>query len=302
MIDRPVIEFEGLTKFYGRNRGIVDLNLEIEPGTIFGFLGPNGAGKTTTIRLLLDFIRPSSGTARIFGLDCRQDSLEIKRRIGYLPAEPVVYAALTARNFLEFSRVLGANPPISQIVVLANRLGLDLDRPLGQLSRGDRQKAAIINALMNRPDLLIMDEPTTGLDPLVQQEFHSLLLEARDDGRTVFFSSHVLSEVDRLCDRVGVIREGRLAAVHAVADLKRGTVRRLEIVFEYPVEAETFASLPGVRSAVSMGNRLQITVAGTLQLVIEAAAQHTITDIHIEEASLEETFFQLYRHSEDRGA
>ena len=240
MTDDPVIETEGFTKYYGRDRGIVGLDLKVPRGTIFGFLGPNGAGKTTTIRLLLDFIRPTSGSARIFGLNVRRCSLEIKRRLGYLPSEPAFYDDLTARTFLEFSGRLSARNRGHRISALAERIDLDLDRPLGQLSRGNRQKTAIVNAFMGDPELIIMDEPTTGLDPLVQWEFRKLVEDIRDAGCTVFFSSHTLSDVEHLCDHVGIIRDGRLIAIRSVADLKKETVQPLEIVFDTPIDPQKF--------------------------------------------------------------
>ena len=294
----PVIETEGFTKYYGRNRGITDLDLKVPRGTIFGFLGPNGAGKTTTIRLLLDFIRPTSGSARIFGLNVRRGSLEIKRRLGYLPSEPAFYDNLTARTFLEFAGRLSASNPGHRISALAERIDLDLDRPLGQLSRGNRQKTAIVNAFMGDPELIIMDEPTTGLDPLVQWEFRKLVADTRDAGCTVFFSSHTLSEVEHLCDQVGIIRDGRLIAIRSIADLKKEAVQPLEIVFDTPVDPQKFSALPGVMSVTVAGAHLHLSVVGSLDPVIKAASGYTVIAIKSHEASLEDTFLNMFKASD----
>jgi ABC-2 type transport system ATP-binding protein len=291
------IETLGLTKHYGRSRGVIDLSFEVEPGSVFGFLGPNGAGKTTTIRLLLDLIRPTSGTAKIFGLESRNDGLEIRRRIGYLPSDPALYDDLTARQLLEFSGNLSGNVPLADIEGLARRLDLDLGRRIALFSRGNRQKTAIIRALMHQPDLLILDEPTSGLDPLAQQEFHQIMAEVRAEGRTVFFSSHILPEVERLCDRVGIIRDGRLVALESIAALKRKAVRKMDITFDRPIDAGEFRGLEGVKSCAALDSRIHISAVGSMDSIIKAAAKHTVVDIVVREASLEDVFFHFYHEN-----
>ncbi len=290
-----VIETEGLTKYYGRSRGIIDVTLQVEQGEIFGFLGPNGAGKTTTIRLLLDLIRPTRGHARVLGLDPQRDGVEVRRRVGYLPGELALYPDLTGQQVLEYAAHLRHGVPQKEIARLADRLEADLRRPIRTLSHGNRQKIGIIMALMHRPELLILDEPTTGLDPLMQQALYELLEEVRRDGRTVFFSSHILPEVERLCDRVGILREGRLVAVETVSGLKKVAVRRMDLVFEGPVDPTPFRSLPGVREVAASGSTLHIAVQGSLDPVVKTAAQHTVLNIVTYEPNLEEAFLAFYK-------
>ena len=242
-----VIELDGLTKRYGAARGIVDVDLEVNEGEVFGFLGPNGAGKTTTIRLVLDLIRPSSGSARVFSLDARRDATLIHARTGYMPGELALYDALTGAEMLRFAANLRGGVDWAFVEGLAQRLDCDLSRRIGTLSTGNKHKVGLIHALMHQPELLILDEPTSGLDPIVQQEFHRLLDEVRAEGRTVFLSSHILPEVEAVCDRVGIIREGRLATVLQVEALKESALNDLEFHFATEVPADEFASLPGVR-------------------------------------------------------
>jgi len=291
----PAIETEGLTKYYGRSRGIIDVSLQVERGEIFGFLGPNGAGKTTTIRLLLDLIRPTRGHAWVLGLDPQRDGVEVRRRVGYLPGELALYPDLTGQQVLEYAAHLRNGVPQKEIARLADRLEADLNRPIRSLSHGNRQKIGLIMAMMHRPELLILDEPTTGLDPLMQQVLYELLEEVRRDGRTVFFSSHILPEVERLCDRVGILREGQLVAVETVADLKRVAVRRMDLVFDGPVDPEPFRAIPGVREVTAAGSTLHVAVQGSLDPLIKAAAQHTLLNIITYEPNLEEAFLAFYR-------
>jgi ABC-2 type transport system ATP-binding protein len=242
-----VIVVEGLTKSYGKQRGVIDLEFAVSPGEVFGYLGPNGAGKTTTIRTLLDFIRPTSGGATIIGLDSRAGSVEIHRRTGYLPGELALYEKLTGAEYLAHFASLRGGVDSGFVGELAERLDVHLGSRIRSLSHGNRQKVGLIQAFMDRPELLVLDEPSSGLDPLVQREFHRLVAEVRGEGRTVFLSSHVMSEVERLCDRVGIIREGRLVTVEDVGDLKARAVRTLDIHFARPVPAEVFSGLPGVQ-------------------------------------------------------
>ena len=235
-----VIHTEGLTKQYGKQRGILDINIDIERGEVFGYLGSNGAGKTTTIRALLHFIFPTRGRATIFGLDIGQKSLETRRRIGYLPGELEIYNNLTGAESLEFLSHLRGGVDWQYVREIATRLDYDLSQRIKTLSHGNRQKIGLIQAFMNKPELLILDEPTIGLDPLMQQEFYRLIGEVKAEGRTVFLSSHIMPEVERVCDRVGIIHEGRLIAVEDIDVLKARAIRRLEIHFATPVSYSRF--------------------------------------------------------------
>ncbi len=302
MTTQPAIETSGLTKYYGRSRGIVDVNLQVEKGEIFGFLGPNGAGKTTTIRLLLDLIRPTRGQARVLGLDPRKEGVEVRKRVGYLPGELALYPDLTGRQLVEYAAHLRNGVPRQEIARLADRLDVDLNRPIRTLSHGNRQKIGLILALMHRPELLILDEPTTGLDPLMQQVLYELLDEVRRDGRTVFFSSHILPEVERLCDRVGILREGRLIAVETVSGLKARALRRMDLVFDRPVDPEPFRAVPGVTEVTASGDTLHVAVQGSLDPLIKMAAQHTLLNIVTYEPNLEEVFLALYREGDSHAA
>jgi ABC-type multidrug transport system, ATPase component len=229
------------------------------------------------------------------GLDPQRDGVEVRRRVGYLPGELALYPDLTGQQALEYAAHLRNGVPQKEIARLADRLEADLNRPIRSLSHGNRQKIGLIMAMMHRPELLILDEPTTGLDPLMQQVLYELLEEVRRDGRTVFFSSHILPEVERLCDRVGILREGRLVAVETVADLKRVAVRRMDLVFDGPVDPEPFRAIPGVREVTAAGSTLHVAVQGSLDPLIKAAAQHTLLNIITYEPNLEEAFLAFYR-------
>ncbi|MBP1705285.1 MAG: transporter related [Chloroflexi bacterium] len=290
----PIIRADKLTKYYGRARGVIELDLEVQPGEVFGFLGPNGAGKTTTIRTLLDFIRPTAGRATIFGLDAHRDSLAIRRRIGYLPGELTLYESLSGRELLSYFAHLRGMLRDGRGEVLAERLDCDLGREIRTLSHGNRQKLGLIQALMADPELAILDEPTLGLDPLVQLEFFKIVDEIRAAGRTVFVSSHNLPEVERICDRVGIIREGRLLAVETVAGLKERALRRLELRFAEPVPVDLLAGVPGVRDLVVDGANLTCVVVGPVDPVLRTALRHEIEDVISHEPGLEEVFMAFY--------
>jgi ABC-2 type transport system ATP-binding protein len=293
-VTTPAIETIHLTKFYGKSRGINDVNLTVEAGQIFGFLGPNGAGKSTTIRLLLDLIRPTSGTARVLGLDCRRDRLAIDRRVSYIPGELALYGELTGRQLLTYLGNLQGSVDAGYRDRIIERLELDPTKKIKSLSRGNKQKVGLVSAFMIRPELLILDEPTAGLDPFVQIEFEHLCEEARDDGRTVFISSHQLPEVEHLCDTVGIIREGRLLAVESIASLKARSLRRLEIDFGGPVPQDAFAGVPGVRDLQMDDETLRCTVMGSLDGLVKAAAQFEVCNLRSVETSLEEIFLAYY--------
>jgi len=292
----PAIVTQGLTKYYGTTAGILDLDLEVETGEVFGFLGPNGAGKSTTIRTLLDFLHPTRGSARVFGLDSHRDSLAIRRRVGYLPADLALYADMTGRELLQFFGRLRGSKTDGRADALAERFGLDLDRRNRDYSSGNRQKVGIVQAFMDDPELLILDEPTSGLDPLMQQEFYRLIDEVRAQGRTVFLSSHVLPEVERLADRVGIVRQSRLVAVDTVESIKAKALRRIEIRFAEPIDVASFAALPGVHRADATHERrvLTVDVSGTVEGVLRLAATHAIEDLRARDADLEEVFLAYY--------
>ncbi len=294
-----VIHIEGLTKLYGKQRGVLDIDLDIARGEVFGYLGPNGAGKTTTIRTLLHFLFPTRGRATIFGLDIAQHSLETRRRIGYLPGELETYNNLTGSELLEFMSHLRGGVDWQYVRELAGRFDYDLDMKIKSLSHGNRQKVGLIQAFMNKPELLILDEPTIGLDPLMQQEFYRIVDEIKSEGRTVFLSSHIMPEVERVCDRVGIIREGRLIAVEDVDVLKARAIRRLEIHFESPVSPEEFSNISGVRDVEVHENRLTCTVAGEIDTLIKAAAQHHVTNVISHEPSMEEILMTYYNREGD---
>jgi ABC-2 type transport system ATP-binding protein len=292
-----IIETAGLTKYYGKVRGVEDLDLVVREGEVFGYLGPNGAGKTTTIRLILDLIRPTRGTARLFGQEMRGHAAELKARLGILPGELALWGNLTARDLLTFLGNLHGGLDWVWVDDLAQRLDLDLSRRVGTFSHGNKQKVGLIQAFAHKPSLLILDEPTTGLDPLIQQEFYRLIDEVRAEGRTVFLSSHILPEVDRVCDRVGIIRDGHLVAVEEIAELKHKRLRQMELTFRQPVPPSAF-DLPGVREVVQTDSSLRFFVdeaPGSLDGVVKRAAQFELLDMRYQQATLEDIFLTYYR-------
>ncbi|MGE5227463.1 MAG: ATP-binding cassette domain-containing protein [Planctomycetaceae bacterium] len=296
----PVIVAESLTKFYGSTRGVEDLSFTVQPGEVFGYLGPNGAGKSTTIRTMLDLIRPTAGRVSLFGLDANADPRPIHARIGYVPGEFGLYERLTAERYLhDFATFRGGVDP-TRVTALADRVKLDLSVKIRELSHGNKRKVALLQAFMHEPELLVLDEPTQGLDPLVQQEFYALVEEAKARGATVFMSSHVMPEVERVCDRVAIIREGRLVTVDDVGDLKAKAVRRIELHFDRPVAPDAFTSLASVASVEVRGDSLLLTVRGPVDEVIKEAARHTVVNVATHEPSLEEIFLDVYRNGGDR--
>ena len=295
-----VIATAKLTKHYGARRGVVGVDVVVAKGEVFGFLGPNGAGKTTTIRLLLDLIRPTSGRASVFGLDSRAGSVEIRRRVGYLPGELALYEKMTGAEVLHYFARLRGGVEQAYVGELAERLSANLGVPIRSLSRGNKQKIGLIQALMHRPDLLILDEPTSGLDPLVQQELYAVIEAAREEGRTAFVSSHNLPEVERLCDRVGIIREGRLVGVEEVAAIKQRALRRLEIRFAAPPPAGAFEGVPGLRGLRREGPVLHCTVQGSMDAVIKAVSRYEVISVLSHETPLEDVFLAYYGEGEGR--
>ncbi len=291
-----VIRTEQLTKAYGRHRGIIDVDLQVEAGEVFGFLGPNGAGKTTMIRTLLDLIRPSSGKAFVFGIESTVDPVAIHRRIGYVPGEFALYDRLTGRQTLDYFANLRGGVDKAYQASLIERLDLEPGKRFKEYSKGNKQKVGAIVALQHRPELLILDEPTSGLDPLVQQTFFAILRETVADGATVFLSSHVLSEVEKSCDRVAIIRDGRLIKVDTVDGLRDLAHHQVELRFAGPIPIAAFEALPGVSEFVAEDHVLRMRVSGAITPVVRAAAQYELLDFVSREPSLEETFLAQYGH------
>jgi ABC-2 type transport system ATP-binding protein len=296
----PVIETDGLTKLYGSTRGIEDVTFAVEAGEIFGFLGPNGAGKTTAIRTLLDLLHPTRGAARIFGLDSRRDSVEIRTRLGNLPGDFGYGASATGRAALSLLARLRGIEGVGRAESLAQRFRAELDRPLGQLSRGNRQKVGLILATFHEPELLILDEPTSGLDPLMQEEFLALVEEERERGCAVFVSSHQLDEVERICDRVGIVRGGRLVAVERIAELLEKALRRITVELADPSALERLQQLPEVTNFKIAGRRASFSVTGALDPVISAIADQHVVDLEATHPTLEEVFLTYYREDGSR--
>jgi len=294
---KTIIKVADLTKNYGRKRGIIDLSFQVAEGEVFGFLGPNGAGKTTTIRLLMGLLFPDSGSAQIGGMDCWRQSVEVKRVVGYLPGELALDPNLTGGQILAYFANLRGGVDRAYLKQLTSRLDLDTSRRFRHYSHGNKQKVGLIQAFMHRPRLLILDEPTSGLDPLNQQEFDQIVAEVRADGRSVFLSSHILSEVESMCDRVGIIREGRLARVGGVAELKDIKRHEVELTFTAAPPTDAFRGLPGLErvEVLPNGRTLRLTVQGGLDAVVKAAAQYPLVNFVSREPSLEAIFMRYYQ-------
>jgi len=288
------IKTDKLTKYYGKHRGIINVDLEVEQGESFGFLGPNGAGKTTMIRTLLDHIRPTSGQAQIFGMVTTASPVAIHRRLGYLPGEFSLYDKLTGGQTLDYFANLRGGIDRNYQQRLIERLEVDPTRRFREYSKGNKQKIGLIIALQHRPDLLLLDEPTSGLDPLIQQEFYAVIREAKEEGRTVFLSSHILSEVEKTCDRVAIIRGGELARVDRTEALRDLEHHQVELVFTGPVPVEAFSALAGVSDVTSDDRVLRMRVAGNITNVVRTAAQFELADFVSREPSLEESFLAEY--------
>jgi ABC-2 type transport system ATP-binding protein len=296
MNDQSVIHTEGLTKHYGDVKAVVNLNLDIQAGEVFGFLGPNGSGKTTTIRTILDEIRPTAGRASILGLDTHDKAVEIRRHIGYLPGDLAMYPNLTGKDTLTYFANLRGGVDWSYVDLLAKRLDADLTKKVGDLSSGNRQKVGLIQAFMNKPEVLIMDEPSSGLDPLIQRELQTMMREVADDGHTVFLSSHSLSEVQHVADRVGIIRRGKLVTVEKVSELKSKAIRRIELDFSTPVESTVFEAITGVRDVSVKDHQAVLSYDGKMEVLLRAVMdRYDLVDIHTQEADLEEIFLTYYR-------
>ncbi len=293
-----VIRTRGLTKHYGSVAAVVDADMEVRRGEVFGYLGPNGAGKTTTIRVLLDHIRPTSGSATVFGMDTRAESVSIKRRLGYLPGEFSLYDSMTGDEVLTYMANLRGGVDWDYTRDISDRLDANLDRKFSQLSRGNKQKVGLIQAFMHKPELVVLDEPTGGLDPLVQQAFYEIIDEVKAEGRTVFFSSHNLPEVERVCDRVAFIRGGRLIATEDVSDIVQKAFHRFEAHISDDFTAEEFESLPSVSAVAVSGDTVTFDVVGSPDAVVKTLARHEVTKLFTHESALEDIFLAYYSEDE----
>jgi ABC-2 type transport system ATP-binding protein len=292
-----------LIKFYGNFQALYGVNLEVQRGEVFGFLGPNGAGKTTTIRCLLDLIRPNGGTVRVLGIDPQADPVTVRARVGYLPGELHLDENRTVEGSLRyFNDLRGGRADWGYVRQLGERLDLDLAQTIKNLSKGNKQKVGVIQALMHGPELLMMDEPTSGLDPLIQQEVHRLIAEARDRGATVFFSSHVMSEVEAIAERVGIIRKGEVVEVAEKESLINRALRRVRVRFRKPVDGSRLADVPGV-TVLSQedGKGMMLQVAGEMDALIKAMATYPVSDFETHRPSLEEIFLTYYEADRKEG-
>ena len=289
-----VIHTERLTKTYGIHRGITEVDLDVEAGEIFGFLGPNGAGKTTTMRVLLDLIRPTSGRAEVFGIETTRDPVAIHRRVGYLPGEFDLYDRLTGADTITYFANLRGGVEPAYVSELVERLDLDPSRRYKEYSKGNKQKVGLVVALQHKPDLLILDEPTAGLDPLIQQTFFGIIREAKAEGRSVFLSSHIIDEVDRTCDRVAIIREGRLVQVDRIETIRQLAFHHVELTFSHPISTAVFSALDNVSDVEVEGDVVRMRVNGPIGQVIAAAAPHGLVDVVSREPNLEDVFLAQY--------
>ncbi|HEY3375787.1 MAG TPA: ABC transporter ATP-binding protein [Candidatus Aquicultor sp.] len=282
-----------LTKYYGATRGIENLNLDIDEGEVFGFLGPNGAGKTTTMRLLSALLRPTRGSATVLGKDAWHDAAEIKQEMGILPGDIHLYENMTGEAFLNYITRFRPNKLSVLKDSLAKRFDINLKTRIKDYSKGNRQKIAVIQATMHKPKLLLLDEPTSGLDPLMQEEFYNLIKEFKADGQTVFLSSHILPEIEKICDRVGIVKDGNLVTIEKISDIAAKKVRYVDLTLAEPVNVDEFR-VPGVTQIDQIDNHIRLTVKGEIDPLIKKLAQYDVLDMIAEHASLEEIFLEYY--------
>ena len=290
----PVIRMRGVAKRYGRTVALEGVDLDVPRGIVFGYLGPNGAGKTTTLRLLMGLLRPTHGRAELFGLDSQTDRDEIHARVGYLPGEFAAYPDLSGEQYLRYVASLRDSVEWSNTQLLAKRLDLDLAGHIGAMSHGNRQKLGLIQAFMHRPELLILDEPSIGLDPLMQVEFVAMVREARDAGGTIFLSSHILHEVEELADVVGILRRGHLVVVESVGALKAKARRQINLTFTTPPPVDVLRTVAGVGEIVADGTTARVVIEGSMEELLKVAAPHGIRDVVSHEADLEEIFLAYH--------
>jgi ABC-2 type transport system ATP-binding protein len=293
----PVIEIRDLSKLYGKNRGIEHINLEIDQGEIFGFIGPNGAGKSTTIRILMNLIFPTGGSARIMGMDVIRETKKIKRQVGYIPSDASAYSSMDVHEFLDYCiRFYQVENTEKRISDLSEMFELDLDRKIADLSLGNRRKVSIVQSLLHSPKLLILDEPTTGLDPLMQSVFFELLRSENRKGMTIFFSSHILSDVQMICKRVAVIKEGKIIQLEDIDNLRKKQLKKVSVEFINRINKDTFR-LPGVESTISgPGNILILMYSGNINELVAFLSGMQILNLTIEEPSLDEIFLHYYKN------
>src|SRR5438034_2467841 len=296
-IQEPVIVIEKLEKSYGKIRAVRGISMSVERGEIFGFLGPNGAGKTTTIRCMLDVIRPSRGTIRILGLDAQRDKLALHQYIGYLPGDVHLPGQMTGKQIINyFSRLQGSEPVLLKDLV--ERFDVEMKRPLKGYSKGMRQKIGIVLAFMCDPQVLILDEPTSGLDPLLQKVFNEFLLEEQARGKTIFMSSHIMSEVEKVCQRVAVIRQGEIVTIEEVEKLRQKAGQRVTVEFGDAVSPDDLSRIPGVSMVTSHNHAYHFNVGGSMDALIKALSRHEVLRLQAEEAPLEEVFLKFYEESQ----
>jgi len=288
-----IIEINNLTKYYGKARGIIDVNLEVKQGEIFGFIGPNGAGKSTTIRTLLSLIYPTSGSAKIFGKDCIEFGPEIRKEVGYLPSEVFYYDNMKVMDLLKYSASFYKKDCTDRIHKLAEIMDLDLTRKIEDLSFGNKKKVGIVQGLIHEPKLIILDEPTSGLDPLMQQKFFDLILEENKKGATVFFSSHILTEVQKLCSRVAIIKEGRIIKLEDIETLKRTNYKRFKLELDNDAKQGYF-QIDGVTELTLNKNKVEFLYRGDINAIIEKLHHETLKNLIVEEPTLEEIFMHYY--------
>ncbi|MFL5654884.1 MAG: ATP-binding cassette domain-containing protein [Ktedonobacteraceae bacterium] len=296
-MQEPIIVIDQLKKSYGKIQAVKGISMSVERGEIFGFLGPNGAGKTTTIRCMLDVIRPTSGTIRVLGLDAQRDKLALHQYIGYLPGDVRLPGNMTGKQIINyFSRLQGREPVLLKDLVA--RFDVEMKRPLKGYSKGMRQKIGIVLAFMCDPDVLILDEPTSGLDPLLQKVFNEFLLEEQARGKTIFMSSHIMSDVEKVCHRVAVIRQGELVTVEEVETLREKAGQRVTVEFGDPVTEEELARIPGVSMVKQTNRHYQFNMSGNMDPLIKALSRHEVIRLQAEEAPLEEVFLKFYEEPE----
>ncbi len=302
MSEDNVIKIQGLTKSYGNVQALFGVDLEVKQGEVFGFLGPNGSGKTTTIRCMLDLIRPQGGTISVLGLNPQAEPEAIKARVGYLPGELHLDENMTARQVFRYlNRLRGNRSNWDFIQELSERLKLELKTPIKNFSKGNKQKVGVVQALMHRPELLLLDEPTGGLDPLMQQEALRMLAEAQGGGATVFFSSHIISEVQAVADRAAIIREGKIVEVVETASLLNRSMRQVRIRFQQPTDGKALFNLPGVELlAQDDGHSVLLQVEGEMDALVKTLAQYPVSDFETQRTSLEEIFLAYYEGKEDK--
>lgn len=292
-----VIEIKNLTKYYGKSRGIIDVSFNVQKGEIFGFIGPNGAGKSTTIRTLLSLIYPTSGSAAIFGKDCIKFGPELRRSIGYLPSEVFYYDDMKVLDLLKYSASFYGKTDMNRIHYLANIMDLDLTRNIDDLSYGNKKKVGIVQGLLHRPELIILDEPTSGLDPLMQQRFFDLIREENKRGATVLFSSHILSEVQKLCSRVGIIKEGRMIKIENINDMINTTYKKVKIIFKDSIPEEIHA-LEGISGKLIHDNEISFLFKGDINSLFQLLSRFSLVNAIIEEPDLEEIFLHYYNRED----